>query len=91
MKKNYPVLHSVFFMSFDSDKTMLSYYESRRKYMTRIYIMCASAKTGHIWQVVSALSYKPEFHRADRLILNLYPDTDEGDAAVKQALIVALI
>ena len=81
----------MFFASFDNDKTMSAYYKSRKISMSRVYILLASAKGGHIVQIVAAMTYNAEVHRSDDFVLSLYPYTDEGTTAFEQALLIALI
>ena len=78
-------------MSFDNDETLSYYYAERKHYMIRIYTFVIFAKFGHISELVSGLTYTPESFRDDTLIKNLYPSTDEGDAAFQLALIFATI
>ena len=71
-----------FFKSFDSEETMVAYYGERTKYMIRIYCLVITAKFSYIAEIVVCMTNKSKIYREDTLIQHLYPETDEGNAAL---------
>ena len=78
------------FTNFDSEETMVAYYGERTKYMIRTYCCVVAAALGYVSEIVSCMTHKSKMCREDTLIQHLYPETDEGNAALQQARIIAL-
>ena len=71
------------FESFESNSHRDEFYKHRKNYILLIYIFMAACKGDQIFQCINLL-FKPEIRQRDELLMEHYPDTDEGNEHYKK-------
>ena len=61
---------------------MVAYYGERKKYMIRLYCLLVVSHILYFIEIIGCITYNAEGYRKDALIQNMFPETDEGNAAL---------